>query len=83
MWDLLVTLGNLIIIPAMLSMVLNPNTYVPRTTSLVSVAGLSLVIAGLIGAGLFFSTIVLLVIASMWVFLLLFRSTPPAPADAD
>lgn len=76
MWDLLVTIGNLIVIPALLAMVLDKKLYVPRISSGVSLIGISLVIVGLIGGGFVFSPIVLAVIDAMWLFIFLFRSQP-------
>lgn len=76
MWDLLVTIGNLIVIPALLTMVLDKKLYVPRISSGMSLIGLSLVIAGLIGGGFILSPIVLGVITGMWVFIFFFRAQP-------
>jgi hypothetical protein len=76
MWDVLIMIGNLVIIPAIAAMVLNPDTRVPRTTSGISVVGLALIMAGLLGAGLLLSTAVLSVTLVGWVFLFLFRGTP-------
>ena len=76
MWDILITVGNLIIIPAVLITVLDKRTYVPRWTSGVSVVGLSAVIVGLVGEGLVFSPIVLGVIAALWGYIFLFRHRP-------
>jgi hypothetical protein len=80
MWDVLITVGNLIIIPGLLSTVLDRRAYIPRTTSGTSIIGLTAVIAGLIGAGLFLSTAILTVIGGLWVYIFLFRNRPsPAP----
>lgn len=76
MWDLLVTIGNIIVIPALLAMVLDKKLYVPRISSGMSLIGLSLVMAGLVGGGFVLSPIVLGVITAMWVFIFLFRSEP-------
>ena len=76
MWDLLVTIGNIIVIPALLAMVLDKKLYVPRISSGVSLIGLSLVIIGLVGGGFVFSPIVLGVINALWVFIFFFRSQP-------
>jgi hypothetical protein len=76
MWDLLVTIGNLIVIPALLAMVLDKKLYVPRISSGVSLIGLSLVIVGLVGGGFIMSPIVLAVIEAMWVFIFFYRSQP-------
>jgi hypothetical protein len=76
MWDLLVTIGNIIVIPALLNMVLDKKLYVPRISSGVSLIGLALVIAGLIGGGFVLSPIVVGVIAAFWLFIFLFRGQP-------
>jgi hypothetical protein len=76
MWDLLVTVGNLIVIPALLTMVLDKKLYVPRISSGMSLIGLSLVMAGLVGGGFVLSPIVLGVITAMWVFIFFFRAQP-------
>ena len=78
MWDILVSLGNLVIIPAMLGMLLDRRSYVPRFTSGTSVVGITAVIVGLVGAGLVFSPIVLSVIGLMWLYIFLFRHQPAA-----
>jgi hypothetical protein len=77
MWDALITAGNIIIIPGLLSTVLDRRAYVPRVTSGLSVVGLTAVVIGLIGAGLTFSPIILGVIGMMWVFIFLYRNQPP------
>ena len=76
MWDALITAGNVIIIPGLLSTVLNKQAYIPRFTSGVSVVGITAVIVGLIGAGLVFSPIILGVIGLMWVYIFLYRNQP-------
>ncbi|HVP06020.1 MAG TPA: hypothetical protein VMT90_10125 [Dehalococcoidia bacterium] len=76
MWDLLVTIGNLIVIPALLAMVLDKKLYVPRISSGGSLVGLALVIAGLIGGGFVLSPIVVSVIAAFWLFIFIFRGQP-------
>ena len=76
MWDALITVGNLIIIPALLTTVLDRRAYIPRLSSGVSLIGLGLVIVGLVGGGFLFSPIVLGVIGAMWVFIFLFRAQP-------
>jgi len=77
MWDILITIGNLIILPAMLGTAVNKNSYVPRFTSGFSTLGVMLVVIGLVGAGLYFSTVVVSGIAALWVFIFLFRGTAP------
>ena len=76
MWDALITIGNVIVIPALVNMVLDKRLYVPRISSGVSLIGLALVIAGLIGGGFILSPIVVTVIAAMWLFIFLFRGQP-------
>jgi hypothetical protein len=76
MWDALITIGNLIVIPGLFSTVVNRQAFVPRMTSGTSVVGLTLVIAGLLGAGLVLSPIVLLVMNLMWVYIFLYRHRP-------
>ncbi len=83
MWDLLVTIGNLIVIPALLTMVMDKKLYVPRVSSGMSLIGLSLVMAGLIGGGFILSPIVLGVITSMWVFIFFFRAQPAGHEKTD
>lgn len=76
MWDLLVTIGNIIVIPALVTMVLDKKLYVPRISSGMSLIGLTLVIAGLVGGGFVLSPMVLGVITALWVFIFLFRGQP-------
>jgi hypothetical protein len=76
MWDILITAGNLIIIPALLNTVLDKRTYIPRLTSGVSCVGLTAVTVGLVGEGLVFSPIVLALIGLLWVYIFLFRHRP-------
>ena len=73
MWDVLITLGNLVFIPALLPTILNRDTYVPRLTSGTSLFAVALVIVGFIGAGLVLSPIVVAVIGLMWGLIFLFR----------
>lgn len=73
MWDLLITIGNLIVVPSLVTMVLDKRLYVPRISSGMSLIGLTLVIAGLIGGGFVISSVVLGIIFAMWVFIFLFR----------
>jgi len=79
MWDILITAGNLIIIPALLTTAFDKRAYIPRLTSGVSVVGLTAVIVGLFGAGLVFSPIILTVIGLMWVYIFFFRHQPASP----
>lgn len=75
MWDALITIGNLVIIPALIPTVLNKHTYIPRVTSGISLIGVSVVVVGLIGEGLVASPIVLALIGLMWVAIFILRST--------
>lgn len=78
MWDLLVTLGTAVFIPALVPTVLNRRTYIPRQTSVPSVLGLIAVVIGLFGSGLILSGVVSCVVTGIWIFILLFRGTEPA-----
>ena len=77
MWDILITIGNIVIIPAMLGTALDKRSYIPRLTSGISLVGLTTVIVGLFGAGLVYSPLILIVIEALWVFIFLFRHRPP------
>jgi hypothetical protein len=79
MWDLLITIGNIIIIPALLTTAFDRRAYIPRLASGVSIIGLIAVIAGLIGTGLVLSPIVVGVISALWVYIFLFRHRPGVP----
>lgn len=79
MWDILITAGNVIIIPALLTTALDKRAYIPRLTSGVSLVGLTAVIVGLFGAGLVFSPIILIVIGLLWAYIFLFRHQPALP----
>jgi hypothetical protein len=83
MWDLLITVGNLIVIPSLITMVLDKKLYVPRISSGMSLVGLALVIAGLIGGGFYMSASVLSVITALWVFIFLFRANPVGHAKTE
>ncbi len=76
MWDALITAGNLVFIPGLLTMALNKRSYIPRLSSGISLIGVSTVIAGLIGAGLVLSPIVVAVIGLLWVYIFVFRGQP-------
>jgi hypothetical protein len=78
MWDLLVTLGTLVFIPALLPTVLDSRTYIPRKTSAVSVLGLVVVVVGLSGSGLVLRGIVSSVVTGLWAFIFLFRGKEPS-----
>lgn len=79
MWDALVTIGNLVFIPALMVTILDKRAYIPRKTSGMSLLGIVVVMIGLIGAGLVFSPIVVGGIGLLWLFIFLFRAVP---ADA-
>jgi hypothetical protein len=76
MWDALITAGNLVIVPALLPTLLNRRAYVPRVTSGMTVLGIVLAIAGLFGAGLLLSPLVLAAVACLWLFIFVFRGRP-------
>lgn len=75
MWDLLITLGNLIFLPSLLPTLIDPRSYVPRITSGPTVLGLILIVIGLVGSGLVVSPIVTAAVAAMWGFIYVFRGT--------
>ena len=76
MWDILITVGNLIIIPALIATALDKRAYIPRLSSGMSLVGLVAVVAGMVGTGLVFSPIVVSAIGGFWVFIFLFRHKP-------
>ncbi len=78
MWDILVTLGTLVFIPALLPTVLDRRTYIPRKTSAASVLGLIVVVVGLFGSGLVLSGLVSSVVTGIWAFIFLFRGKEPS-----
>lgn len=73
MWDALITVGNLVFIPGLLTIALNKRSYIPRLSSGISLIGVTTVIVGLIGAGLVLSPIVVALIGLLWVYIFLFR----------
>lgn len=79
MWDILITAGNLIIIPALLATALDRRAYIPRLSSGISLVGLVAVVIGMVGAGLVLSPIVVSIIGLFWVYIFLFRHQPAAP----
>jgi hypothetical protein len=83
MWDLLITIGNLIVIPSLITMVMDKKLYVPRISSGMSLIGLALVIAGLIGGGFYMSASVLSIITALWVFIFFFRANPVGHQKAE
>ena len=72
-WDVLLTFGTILFIPALMPTLLSREAYVPRLTSAVSVVALTVIIVALIGTGLVLSPIVSTVIAVIWVFIFVFR----------
>jgi hypothetical protein len=76
MWDALITAGNLVFIPALLTTIVNKQTYIPRITSGISLLGVATVIIGLVGEGLVLSPIVVAAIGVLWGFIFLFRGQP-------
>jgi len=73
MWDALITVGNIAFIPALVPALLNRSAYIPRITSALSLLGVSVVVVGLLGAGLVLSPIVVAAIGMMWALIFLFR----------
>ncbi|MEX0683241.1 MAG: hypothetical protein WD904_06000 [Dehalococcoidia bacterium] len=73
MWDILITLGNLIFLPSLLPTLLDSRSYIPRKTTGPTVFGLLFIIAGLTGQGLVLSPIVTTAVAAMWLFIFIFR----------
>ncbi len=77
MWDIVIAVGNLIVLPALLPTLLDGRAYVPRITSAPTVVGLSFISAGLIGEGFVISPILTLSGAALWAFIYLFRGKTP------
>ncbi len=76
MWDVVIAIGNLILLPSLLPTLLDSRSYVPRITSGFAVIGLSFVVVGLIGVGFFISPILTWTAALLWAFIFLFRGWP-------
>ena len=76
MWDVVIAIGNLILLPSLLPTLLDTRSYVPRITSGFAVIGLSFVVVGLIGEGFVISPILTSTAALLWGFILLFRGQP-------
>ena len=74
MSDALITIGNLIFIPALLVTILDRSASIPRMTSGISILALCFIIAGLLGGELYLSATVVLIINVMWGFIFLFRA---------
>lgn len=89
MWDVLITLGNLVIIPSLVPTLIHKSSYVPRATSGATVFGLSVVFAGVVGAELYLSAVALGAIWTLWAAIFIFRGNArraelaarEAPAD--
>lgn len=73
MWDILISIGNIIFLPSLLPAIIDSRTFVPRSTSGLTVFGLFFIIAGLIGQGLILSPIVTAAVTLLWAFVFLFR----------
>ncbi len=78
MWDIVIAIGNLIVLPALLPTLLDGRAYVPRITSAPTVVGLSFISAGLIGEGFVISPILTSSGVVLWAFVYLFRGKRPA-----
>ena len=76
MWDFVIAIGNLILLPSLLPTLLDSRSYVPRITSGFAVIGLSFVVVGLIGEGFVISPILTSLAAALWAFIFLFRGKP-------
>ena len=76
MWDIIIAIGNLILLPALLPTLLDGRSYVPRITSGFAVIGLSFVVAGLIGEGFVISPVLTSAAVVLWAFIFLFRGKP-------
>ena len=76
MWDFVIAIGNLILLPSLLPTLLDSRSYVPRITSGFAVIGLSFVVAGLVGEGFVISPILTSTAALLWAFIFLCRGKP-------
>ena len=76
MWDVVIAIGNLILLPSLLPTLLDTRSYVPRITSGFAVIGLSFVVVGLIGEGFVISPILTSTAVLLWGFIFLFRGNP-------
>lgn len=74
MSDALITIGNLIFIPALLGTILDRKASIPRMTSGISILALCFIVAGLLGGELYLSATVVVIINLMWGFIFLFRA---------
>ncbi len=76
MWDVVIAIGNLILLPSLLPTLLDSRSYVPRITSGFAVVGLSFIVAGLIGEGFVISPILTSAAVILWAFIYFFRGKP-------
>ncbi|MCH7483524.1 MAG: hypothetical protein IIA90_00060 [Chloroflexi bacterium] len=76
MWDIVIAIGNLILLPSLLPTLLDSRSYIPRITSAFAVIGLSFIVAGLIGEGFVISPVLTSVAVVLWAFIFLFRGKP-------
>ena len=76
MWDVVIAIGNLILLPSLLPTLLDSRSYVPRITSGFAVIGLSFIVVGLIGEGFVISPILTSTAALLWAFIFLLRGKP-------
>ena len=83
MWDFVIAIGNLILLPSLLPTLLDSRSYVPRITSGFAVIGLSFVVVGLVGEGFVISPILTSTAALLWAFIFLFRGKPTEAARSS
>ncbi len=76
MWDIVIAIGNLILLPSLLPTLLDSRTYVPRITSGFAVIGLSFVVVGLLGEGFVISPFLTSAAVLLWAFIFLCRGKP-------
>ncbi len=76
MWDVVIAIGNVILLPSLLPTLLDSRSYVPRITSGFAVIGLSFVVVGLIGEGFVISPVLTSAAVLIWTFIYLFRGKP-------
>ena len=76
MWDLVIAIGNIILLPSLLPTLLDSRSYVPRITSGFAAVGLSFIVAGLIGEGFVISPVLTSLAVVLWAFIFLFRGRP-------
>ena len=76
MWDIVIAIGNVILLPSLLPTLLDSRSYVPRITSGFAVVGLSFIVAGLTGEGFLISPVLTSVAIVLWAFVFLFRGKP-------